>query len=132
MESDDDGEQKIKEELRGSETPEKVLENGVEETDNRLVITQTGFHRLESVDTPAWQEQEEEEGEGDWEWDYGESTEDKQMIRTKAPIVKIDGQGDESDYLDVSEQEVTVNGEDEMRGGSSEKTGDITEEEEDV
>jgi len=101
---------KIKEELQGNGKFENVELMPVIE-DREKVITNTGFHRMESVD---WKDEKLDEEEGyeegeeegvaegdDWEWDYGASSEDKQIVRQKAWI-----KNDKEQTYDASEQDL--------------------------
>ena len=65
-----------------------------EDSDNRLILTSTGFHRLQSVDETVVSTQEVEEPQ--WEWDYGQKMDDKQVIKTKNTAQIMDLNGDEA------------------------------------
>jgi len=148
IEEKQEGEQKIREELQGTEKFEKVelkIEDGPKKTD---------VCKTERQDSVSWKDgnNDEEEGyeegeeevvggeEGEWEWDYGEPWEEKQQLVFKPKSKETTETNDDtSDYLDTSvveenpEKLVSLNPLPDRNEfeheKSSERTGNNTEEE---
>merc|ERR1711892_436125 len=148
IEEKQEGEQKIREELQGTEKFEKV-ELKIEDGPKKTEVCKT-----ERQDSVSWKDgnNDEEEGyeegeeevvggeEGEWEWDYGEPWEEKQQLVFKPKSKETTETNDDtSDYLDTSvveenpEKLVSLNPLSDRvefeHEKSSERTGNNTEEE---
>lgn len=147
-ESIEEGENKIREELQGTDKFEKV-ELKIQDSPKMTIGA-----KAERQDSVSWKdgnndeeegyEEGEEEGveeEGDWEWDYGEPWEEKQQLIFKPKSKETTETNDDttSDYLDVPEenpkQRLSVNnpmpegGDEFEHEKSSDKTENNTEDE---
>ena len=106
---DQDGEEKIKEELKESEESEKSQSSELTESkddvehlnSNKEVDDNDSSENLKENAIEGRQIIDKDEGNGEWGWDYGEPWEDKQSLVFKKVQENADSTEDTSDYIET-------------------------------